>query len=192
MLNTTCLFRCLLSVWQQTIIRLQNYTIKNFQAPDYRIYMYIGDTYVYSYPHPKRGEEKPNQFLNQKFLVLALELMQCPTRHIFCLLNTGKGLVNPGTSIIRLRNNILDSNHSKINVIINPEIKPATLLASSWSPRKATIPCIENVNIEPICHDTKDHVHIIVFDEFPSAARNLQLAYTDQVPQVIQNYNSFS
>lgn len=78
------------------------------------------------------GGKKPNQFLNQKFLVLALVLMQFPGCHRFCSLDTGKGLVNTWTSIIRLKNKILDNNPSKMNVIIKTEIKPATLLAFSF------------------------------------------------------------
>lgn len=76
--------------------------------------------------------KKPNWFLNQKFLVLALVLMQFPGCHSFCSLDTGKGLVNPWKNIIRLISKILDRNPSKNNVIKKPEIKPATLLADSF------------------------------------------------------------
>lgn len=80
--------------------------------------------------------------------------------HTFCSLDPGKALVNP--SIIRLSNNVIGSNPSKIIRIVKAEIKPAVLFASSQSTRKTTNPAEECEYI--ICQDTKDHVQIMGFD----------------------------
>lgn len=65
-------------------------------------------------------------------------------------------------STIRLSNNILDSNPSKIIVIVKVEIKTAALFASSQSTRKTTNPSQECEYIT--CQDTRDPVQIISYD----------------------------
>lgn len=118
----------------------------------------LRNTYVYSWSHHWWVGKENQQVFESKIFRFS-HIIHAGYR-TFCSLDTGKGLVNP--RIIRLSNDILDKNPSKIIIIVKAEINPAALLASSQSTKKPTSLSQECEYI--ICQDTKDHVQIIGFD----------------------------